>query len=107
MRKIIALFLVLIMLFSLCACGYAENKIIGTWQHGTFSDIYFNFYEGGVGEFGDSRFAWECDGNIITITFVKTGRLESLKYDSTKDNFIVISDNPDPAFCRVYERKSD
>lgn len=88
MKKIIALFLVLLMLLSLCACGSPESKIVGSWEYEGFDEVSFEFFKDGTGnnpvEYG--AFTWEFYGDeIIVVTFSINGDVRQFQYNSEED----------------------
>lgn len=96
MRKIVALFLVLVMLFSLCACGSPEKKVVGTWLEKDdmidgSADYQLHFFEDGTGIFdGSGPFIWELSENIVTCTYIDSGNSFALEYNEKDKTFITV-----------------
>lgn len=85
MKKIIALFLILIMLLSFCACNSIERKVVGTWLNPNGS-VYFELMKDGKGlspKYGP--LLWDVYDDSIVVTWLITGKIVEFEYDSETD----------------------
>ena len=85
MKKIFALFLVLIMLFSLCACNSVEKKAVGIWlsPNGT---MYLDLMKDGTGmSYRYGPVIWDVYGDYVFVTYLQSGKTTEYLYDSEND----------------------
>lgn len=109
MRKVIAILLVVVMVFGVCACSSSEDLIIGTWKNqttilGVVTETKYTFNEDGTGTKNlifDMDFKYAISGNTLSIKITTLGvetteefafEFEGAKLKLTKDGETQIFD---------------
>lgn len=77
MKKLFALMLVVVLTFSLVACGgEKEATIVGSWESVDMAGAIYNFGEGGKGSYeymgASMDFTYTDDGTAVTITYTNS-----------------------------------
>ncbi|MBR2043038.1 MAG: hypothetical protein IJ946_01725 [Clostridia bacterium] len=101
MKKFLAIFLSVLIVFGVCACS-AEKSIIGTWKYqttvlGVVTETSYTFNEDGTGKVStvlDVAFTYKFENDKLCLTITTFGIENTEEYDyEFKGNSLILTDS--------------
>lgn len=111
MKKIIAVVMIFMMVFALCACGDSKKDeapltLVGSWESDALADYIYTFNEDGTGNYSvaglDMPFTYEDNGNSFSILYDGNTAATDFEYTIEGEKLTIIDSFGDPT---VYTRK--